>query len=122
MPDLFKGIIPSITTTKQYLDDIDGYNAYVVNISLANHIDCVLYANEMNQYSGLTTQMQYDYYFHSVRKAKRPFSYEKKIKNDDMVSIKEWYQCSNSKAKEILRILTPEQVKTIVKLTEKGGK
>lgn len=122
MADLFKGILPSITTTKVYLDEIDGYNAFVVNQALSNHIDCVLHANEMNMVSHLTPKMQYDYYFNTIRKTKRPFSYVKKQKDVELDWIKEYFSCSISKAKEILPLLSKKQLANIEKIIDKGGK
>ncbi len=122
MADLFKEILPSITTTKDYLEEIDGYNAFVINQALSNHIDCILYANEMNMVAHLAPRMQYDYYFNSVRKTKRPFAYEKKQKDADLDFIKEYFSCSISKAKEIQPLLSKKQLDQIKKVLDKGGK
>lgn len=121
MADLFKEIIPSITTTKQRPNDIDGYNPFLVNISLANYVDCILYVNEMNMVAHLSPEMQYDYYFNAIRKTKRRFSYEKKVIDENLTFIKEYYDCSTQKAKEILQILTKEQINTIITTLDKGG-
>lgn len=121
MADLFKEILPSITTTKQYLEDIEGYNPFVVNQALSNHIDCILFTNEMNLCSFLPNRMQYDYYFHSIRKGKRPFAFAKKIIDDNLLAIKEYFEYSNTKAKEISRILTIEQLGVVKKTVDKGG-
>ena len=57
MPDLFIEIIPSILQTKKSVvnDDIDAkdYVPFMVNRSLSYHMDCILYANEMNLYPRL---------------------------------------------------------------------
>lgn len=122
MADLFKEIIASIITTKQRPDDIDGYVPYVINWALSNHMDCILYANEMNLASFIPNQMQYDYFFHSVRKGKRKFTpFEKKLSLENVSFVKEYFGCSTIKAKELLKVLTEQQLKTIVTTLDKGG-
>ena len=61
MPDLFKEIVPSILQTKKNVFDGDykDYKAFMVNRALSYHMDCVLYANEMNLRPGLDSDMQY---------------------------------------------------------------
>ena len=77
MPDLFKEIIPSILQTKKSVinDDIDlkDYTHFVVNRALSYHIDCVLYANEMNLYPELEKDLQYQYLLNTIRPMKRKF-------------------------------------------------
>jgi hypothetical protein len=54
MLDLFKQVIPSILKTKKnvLLDEVDTKEykkqAFTVNRALSYHVDCVLYANQMN--------------------------------------------------------------------------
>ncbi len=63
MPDLFKDIIPSILQTKKNVlqDEIDvkDYTPFVVNRALSYHMDCILYANELNLYPEMDKDLQY---------------------------------------------------------------
>ena len=54
LPDLFKEVVPSILQTKKNVfsdeHEYKDYKAFMVNRALSFHMDCVLYANEMNLY------------------------------------------------------------------------
>lgn len=124
--DLFKDIIPSILQTKKCVinDEIDqkDYVPFVVNRALSYHLDCVLYANEMNMYNGLDKDMQYQYLLNSVRSMKRKFQpWQKSSVIKDLECVKEYFGYSNNKAKDALRILSEEQLAEIREKTIKGG-
>lgn len=124
--DLFKDIIPSILQTKKCVinDDIDqkDYVPFVVNRALSYHMDCILYANEMNLNSGLDKDMQYQYLLNSVRPMKRKFQpWQKSKVINDLDCIKEYFGYSNNKAKDALRILSEDQLIEIRLKTHKGG-
>lgn len=124
--DLFKEIIPSILQTKKCVinDDLDrnDYVPFVVNRALSYHMDCILYANEMNLNSGLDKDMQYQYLLNSVRPMKRKFQpWQKSNTINDLDCVKEYFGYSNVKAKEALRILSDEQLAQIREKTHKGG-
>jgi hypothetical protein len=128
MADLFKEVIPSILQTKKDVlkdeFDIKEYKkqAYMVNRSLSYHMDCVLYANEMNINSSLDPDMQYQYLLGTIRSMKRKFQPWQKIdSNKDLECVKVYFGFSNEKAKESLRILTIEQLEEIKNKVEKGG-
>jgi hypothetical protein len=114
--DLFKELIPNILMSREpILEDEKDYNAFVINMSLAQHLDTILYSNEMNLNSHIDRQLQHDYFFNSVRKYKRPFyPWMKKGTNEELAAVKEYYQYSSRKAQEALNILTKQQVKEIV--------
>ena len=124
--DLFKDIIPSILQTKKCVinDEIDqkDYVPFVVNRALSYHMDCILYANEMNLNPGLDKDMQYQYLLNSVRPLKRKFQPWQKSKTiSDLECVKEYFGYSNNKAKDALRILSEDQLVEIRDRTNKGG-
>jgi hypothetical protein len=123
MADLFKDIVPSILQTKKdVLDKEDDYVPYVVNRSLSYHMDCILYANQMNIHSGLSKKLQYHYYLNTVRPMKRKFqAWQKQASVKDLECIKEYFGYSNEKAKEALRILSVEDIALIKEKIDKGG-
>ena len=126
MPDLFKEIIPSILQTKKSVinDDIDlkDYTPFVVNRALSYHIDCVLYANEMNLHPELEKDLQYQYLLNTIRPMKRKFQpWQKSSTDKDIECVKLYFGYSNEKAKEALRILNDEQIAEIRRKTDKGG-
>ena len=126
MPDLFKEIIPSILQTKKSVinDDIDqkDYAPFLVNRALSYHMDCVLYANEMNIHNQLDKDMQYQYLLNTVRPMKRKFQpWQKSEADKNIECVKVFFGYSNQKAKEALQILTDEQIAEIKRRTDKGG-
>ena len=126
MPDLFKEILPSILQTKKsvFRDEIDfkEYNPWIINRALSYHMDCVLSANEMNRYSSLDPDIQYQYLLNTIRSMKRKFQPWQKSETDkDIECVKQYFGYSNEKAKEALRILTPEQIAEIKAKIIKGG-
>ena len=124
MPDLFKEIVPSILQTKKspFQDDYKDYKPFMVNRALSYHMDCVLYANEMNLHPGVDNDMQYQYFLNSIRPMKRKFEPWQKSKTDENIEcVKTYFGYSNAKAKEALRILTDEQIAVIKTRTDTGG-
>jgi len=126
MADLFKDIIPSILQTKKnvFLDELDygDYKPFIVNRSLSYHMDCVLYANEMNVHCNIDSDMQYSYLLNTIRSMKRKFQpWQKSSTDKDIECVKEYFGYSNEKAREALRILTNEQIAEIRAKIIKGG-
>lgn len=122
--------VRSITSTKQHLmkdteNDVlaeKAYTGFIVNKALALYCDTVLYANEMNMRPHLDNKLQYEYFLNIIRKSPR---YEKWIKaegSDDLEAVKQYYGLSNEKAKQALRVLTADQLTTIKKKLDTGGK
>lgn len=127
MPDLFKEIVPSILTTKKSVirDEVDlkDYKAFVVNRALSYHMDCVLYANELNRQPWIDPDMQYSYLLNTIRPMKRKFEpWQKSQADKNIECVKEYFGYSNQKAKEALRILNDEQIAEIKRRTDKGGR
>ena len=66
----------SINQTKKHLIDEDpsiekDYPPYIINRCLSGHLDCIMFANEMNIHNNIPKKMQYDFYLNSLRKKKR---------------------------------------------------
>lgn len=107
---------------KKYEEDLSGYLPYLVNRSFAMHLDCILLAEEMNQAHRLPPNLQYEFYYNAVRKGKR-FGFPPKPSKEEQLSvITEYYKCSEQKAREYLRLLTPDQVQSITDSMDTGGK
>ena len=101
--------------------EIKSYAPYIINRCLSGHLDCIMFANEMNKYSFLDKDMQYSFYLNSLRKKKRFSPWLRKDKVTDLEIIKQYYGYSNEKASNALKILTPEQIKFIKQRLETGG-
>ena len=122
-----KDYLNTINQTKQYLMDEDpgwekNYPAYVINKCMSQHMDTIMYANEMNQYQGLDKKLQYDFFINIVRPRKRFSPWGKKQKIDDLELVKRYYGYSYEKAKQALEILTPQQINFIKDKLNTGGK
>jgi len=122
-----KDWLNSINFTKKNLIQEDPsvtkeYPPYIINRCLSGHIDCVMYANEMNKYHFLDKDMQYEFYINILRKRKRFSPWIKKDKISDMESVKSYYGYSNEKASQALKILSPEQINFIKRKLDTGGK
>ena len=122
-----KDYLNTIKQTKQYLMDEDpgwekNYPAYVINKCMSQHMDTIMYANEMNQYQGLDKKLQYDFFINIVRPRKRFSPWGKKQKVKDLELVKQYYGYSTEKALQALRILSPEQLEIIRDKLNKGGK
>jgi hypothetical protein len=117
----------SINNTKKNLINEDPslekeYPPYIINRCFSGHIDSIMFANELNKYPNLDKKLQYDFFLNSLRKKKRfsPWLRKDQIKNLDL--IKQYYGYSNEKAKQVLNILTKEQLSFIRDRLEIGGK
>ena len=122
-----KDWLNSINHTKQNLIDEDpsvekDYATYIINRCLSGHIDSVIFSNEVNKYPNLDKKLQYDFLLNSLRKKKRfsPWFRKDQIKNLEIV--KQYYGYNNEKAKQVLNILTKEQLSFIRDRLEIGGK
>ena len=122
-----KDWLNSINFTKKNLLQEDPsvakeYPPYIINRCLSGHIDCVMFANEMNKYHFLDKDMQYEFYINILRKRKRFSPWIRKDKVSDMEIVKSYYGYSNEKASQALKILSPEQIKFIKDKLDIGGK
>ena len=117
----------SINNTKKNLIDEDPslekeYPPYIINRCFSGNIDSIMFANELNKNPNLAKKLQYDFFLNSLRKKKRfsPWLRKDQIKNLDL--IKQYYGYSNEKAKQVLNILTKEQLSFMRDRLEIGGK
>ena len=116
----------SINSTKVNLldkdpENINQYNSFLVNRSLSYFPDTVLISNEMNRLHHLDARLQYDFLINIVRKKKR-FSKWDKPQSTDIECIKEYYGYSDSKAKQIIGLLTSAQIQELKNKVNKGGR
>ena len=117
-----KDWLNSINFTKEDLsEEISDYAPYIVNRCLSGHIDCILFANEMNMNSHLSKDMQYSFLLNTIRKKKRFSPWLRKDKVKDLECVKQYYGYSNEKASQALKILNKEQLDFIKKRLETGG-
>ena len=101
---------------------IKSYPPFIINKCLSGHLDSVLFANEMNRYHFLDKDMQYKFYLNILRKRKRFSPWIRKDKDSDLDIVKQYYGYSNEKARQVLRILSTEQINYMKQRLDIGGK
>jgi hypothetical protein len=110
---------------KQLIIDDASEKAYVpflTNRSLSYHLDCIMYANEMNKRHIVDSKLQNDFLLNTVRSKKRPFAkWAKVVQNDDLECIQKMYGLSKIKAREAVCLLSDEQIQKLKEQTDTGG-
>jgi hypothetical protein len=96
-----KDWLNSINQTKVDLivenpDTLKEYAPYIINRCLSAHIDCVLFANEMNMNHHISKDMQYYFFLNTIRKRKRYSPWLRKDKIKDLECVKQFCQKSKS--------------------------
>ena len=106
------------------IDDISEkkYSAYMVNRQLSYFPDTILAANEMNKNSHLDNRLQFDFFINIIRKRKRFSKWFKPEHVSDLDVVKEYYGYSNEKARQVLTILSTEQINELKNKVAKGGR
>lgn len=98
------------------------YVPFVVNRALSLFPDTIFHVNEMNMQAHIDKRLQYEYLYHSIRKKKRFSKWPwKKVDISDLDLICQYYKYNRTKAREVLSILTKDQIDHIRKKTIKGG-
>tara|TARA_B100001250_G_C19150027_1_gene507622 strand:- start:107 stop:493 length:387 start_codon:yes stop_codon:yes gene_type:complete len=117
----------SINQTKKNMMDEDpslenSYPTWIINKCLSSFTDTVLFANEMNMNWHISKRMQYDFYINSLRPRKRFSPWSKKESIDYLDEVREYYGYSYTKALEVIRVLSTDQLEHIKRSLNKGGK
>ena len=115
-------LIKSISNTKKdILENEKDYNAFMVNRGLSYFPDTVIYANEMNRFHHLDQRLQYHFLINTIRKRNRFSKWNKSIESENINVIKQYYGYSNEKARDVLPLLSNENLKTIRGRIQHGG-
>jgi hypothetical protein len=115
-------LIKSISSTKKdILENEKDYNAFMVNRGLSYFPDTVIYANEMNRFHHLDSRLQYQFLINTIRKRNRFSKWNKSIESDNISAIKQYYGYSNEKARDVLPLLSNENLKYIRGRIQHGG-
>lgn len=98
------------------------YNSFITNRALSYYLDTVMMAAEMNIRPQLDNKLQNDFLLNTIRSYKRPFAkWIKNEKNEDIECVKKYFNLSDRKAHDVVRLLSKEQIKTIKEKTDIGG-
>ena len=127
MPSPFD-FINAINQTKEDLIRKDplnekDYSPFMVNRGLSYFADTIMMANEMNRHSGIPKKWQNDFLLNTISKKKRFSKWHKKDAEDrKLLLIMEYYKYSTERAKEVMDIVSPDQLTMIEEKLYKGGK
>lgn len=120
--------IVNIISSKERLltpEELDrDYNAFIINRALSNNYDTIFFANEMNKSWGLSKKLQFHFYFFGIDKRKRYGKWFKKGTDTDeekIKLIKQYFDYSTIKAKEVLPILDKLDIWDEIRSTFKKG-
>ena len=115
-------LIKSISSSKKdILENEKDYNAFMVNRGLSYFPDTVIYANEMNKFHHLDSRLQYQFLINTIRKRNRFSKWNKSIESENINAIKKYYNYSNEKARDVLPLLSKENLNTIRGRINYGG-
>lgn len=110
---------------RNILDSEEAYKAYspfMVGRGVAQSLNTVMLAQELNKCVVTDKDMHFDFLFHSIKKQKRYAKWARKEdKPEDLELIKQVYQVNEDRALSYLELLDDEQLKQIRESYDKGG-
>ena len=106
------------------IDDIaeKAYSPYMINRQLSYFPDTVLAANEMNLKHHIDNRLQFDFFINIIRKRKRFSKWFKPEQISDLDVVKKYYGYSNEKARQVLTLLSTEQINELKNKVARGGR
>lgn len=106
------------------VDDLaeKSYPGFTINRSLSYFNDTVLLANEMNRYHHLDNKLQYHFLLNIVRKRKRFSKWTKPDQISNIDVIKEYYGYNDELARQVLPLLSINQINILKDKINKGGR
>jgi hypothetical protein len=75
----------------------------------------------MNRFHELDKKLQFHFLLNSIRKNKRFSKWHKAEVDEDIQSICDYYKCNIRKAKDIVQILSTEQLRQLKEKMSVGG-
>lgn len=120
--------LTSINYSKENLLDTEDemvekkYTPFIVNRCLSYFPDTIMQVNQMNFWCGVDKKMHYDYLLNATRKRKRFSKWLKDVKPEDFETVKEYFGYSDKKTKEVMSLLTNEDIEGMRKEMFTGGK
>jgi hypothetical protein len=97
------------------------YLPFIVNTGLSYFPDTIEYANQMNMNGHLDNKLQYSYLINIIRPKKRFSKWAKKVDDESIDAVMKYFGYNRNKAKDAIRILSPEQIEEIKEKNNGGG-
>ena len=76
----------------------------------------------MNRFASIDKKMQYHFLINIIRKRKRFSKWLKPEIENDIEVVKEYYGYSNNKARQVLSLLSSDQINKLIEKVNKGGR
>ena len=118
--------VNAINTSKKdiMIDDLaeKAYVPYTINRSLSYFNDTVLAANEMNKHHHIDNKLKFHFLINIIRKRKRFSKWDKPELVSDVDVVKEYYGYSDEKARQVLPLLSSDQILNLREKVFKGGR
>jgi hypothetical protein len=97
------------------------YNSFMVNRGLSYFKDTVIQANEMNRLWHLDKAIQFRFLMATIQPRKRFSKWFKAEKVADIEYVKEYFGYSDRQAKQVMDLLSAEDMERIKEKLYKGG-
>ncbi len=97
------------------------YLPFIINTSMSYFSDTIEYSNNMNMNSHLDNKLQYSYYLNSIRPKKRFSKWAKKVDDENLDAVVKYFGYNRTRAKEVIKLLSPEQIEEMKRKNEGGG-
>lgn len=97
------------------------YLPFIINRTLSNSSDTVLYAQLMNERPFMTNKMQYDFLLRSIPAKKRFTPWQKRKQDDVIDTLMACFKVTRKRAEEYKKVLSEDQIKDILQKMNKGG-
>lgn len=103
--------------------DPNDFNSFLINRALSYFPDTVLFAQELNERSGMPPNAQFFYLKNLVSKKIRRSKWTKKDETFSSIIniLQKKYQTSETNARQILKLLNKKQIEEIEKEYSNGG-
>lgn len=99
--------------------EMKAYPRYIINKVVSHFPDCIFDVNELNSLPYVDGKMHFDYFFYALTKKKRYSKWIKAEKEEYIGLVKEFFNYSELKAREALKILSIDQLKEMKELLQK---
>jgi|TARA_B100001079_G_scaffold265391_1_gene271074 preprotein translocase subunit Sec63 len=114
--------LKAINSTKKDIFELEkDYSPFMINRGLSYFPDTVLFANEMNKYYHIDNRLQFDFLINIIRKRNRFSKWNKKFTSSNIDAVKKYYGYSSEKARDVLPLLSKENLKHIKESINYGG-
>jgi hypothetical protein len=114
--------LKAINSTKKDIFELEkDYSPFMINRGLSYFPDTVLFANEMNKHYHIDNRLQFDFLINIIRKRNRFSKWNKKFISSNIDAVKKYYGYSSEKARDVLPLLSKENLKHIKESINYGG-